>query len=361
MNIPSLSGRILSFEISSKAALLKQDHSRVGVAQTKKFMSSQNNSADGQHRPRSTQEQIETETGSLANLQLQQTQYLVQQGISQTYFSLLWQELQRQLSVLLIQQAQLVDTPDEEQQRQPDSIISPPRSTVPDVIALLYQQQVQQQLVAATIYHAATANPLGLSDEHVVIQELNDLHQQQLNNLTYQIVALVAANVEQHNPQSQLSESSLLQKVLVKYLITLVLLQLQQQQHDLEFVRQDRLTVLALIRSLRRTSSPAGAVEESPSINDQALQPVSSLQMQQLLSEAAMLSLTRAHHLLSEAAILTPLIEPQRALTAPLRQQPAYLHHGHLPGEALAEAGGAFAGARLAPSPPPPPRATTAQ
>lgn len=381
-NIPSLSGRILSFEISSKGILGR----RVGKSDKSKRKNSGTNGQ--QHRPAATtlrgsilnglslssQELIGEQAITLANLQLQQNQYLVQQEISQTYFSLLWQELQRQLSSTLLQQTQLTAvTPPNEQghQRQSGAVPSPSRSTVADVAALLHQQQVHQQLVDATFYHSAIAHPLGLSDENVVVQELNDLHQQQLNNLTYQIVALVSANAELDNPPSpeQLLEPSLLQNVLVKYMMALVLLQLQQQQQNFEYLRQDRLTALALIRSLRRSIPTIGATGEgSIAPPDQVVvQPVSSPQMQQLLSEAAMLSLTRAHHLLSEASIISPLLALQPALVA----APAALHttplgYQHpdqllLPREQqLADTGGVI----MAPSPAiplPPPRATAAR
>ena len=365
MNIPSLSGRIISFEATSKSAFSKPENKSLSSHATRNPDS-----------PGSGREPLEIPGVSLIDLQAAQTHYLLQQEISQTYCSLLWQELQRQLSTLFIQQAQLVTAPNAQQERQPDPPPNPapPGSNFADIAVLLQQQQLQQQIMAATFYDAAITNQLGLSDESTIVEELNNLHQQQLNNLTYQIVALVTANGEQPILQADRSESSPLQRVLVKHLIALVLLQLQQQQQNIEFLRQDRLTALALIRSLRRNSSADNRDSGNSSNIDLSLQqPISSPQLQHLLSKAAMLSLSRAHLLLTESAAMTPLIGAQPALTgpsrdaavaaAPLQQYETNmgvyqrLDEGHL----AVDGERSFAAARMASSPPPPPRATAAR
>lgn len=365
MNIPSLSGRIISFEASSKSVYPKAE-SKTSI----------NHVTNNPNSPGSDRELLEIPAVSLADLQAAQTHYLLQQEISQTYFSLLWQELQQQLSMLFIQQAQLVTAPSVQQERQPNPSpnVPPPESNIADVAALLQQQQLQQQILAATLCDAEITNQLGVSDESTIVEELNNLHQQQLNNLTLQILALVAANGEQPNLQADQSESTPLQRVLVKYLNALVLLQLQQQQQNMEILRQDRLTVLVLIRSLRRNSPADIGDDSNPSTIDLSLQqqPISSPQMQQLLSEAAMLSLSRANLLLTESAAIAPLIIGAQpavigaplVVAAPLLPYEANMgaYPQHLdPGDLAVDGERSFSAAGMAPSPPLPPRATAAR
>lgn len=141
----------------------------------------------------------------------------------------------------------------------------------------------------------AFVQPTTPGEQQAVAREVNELQQQQLSNLTYQIIALVAANLEQQNQDPPMPEAPMIHRILVKYMIALVLLQLQQQQHNLEFLRQERLGALALARA-NSSSGDGGTLPD----------PLNTLQMQQLLSEAAMLSLSRAHQLLGEAALLMP-------------------------------------------------------
>jgi len=297
VNIPSLSGRILAFENSSESAI-GCSFSRSSHERKETRVSSQRREHGLRGQPPAATQVLLTQTeatpsqedssamniANMTSVQLQQAHYMVQQEIAHTYFSLLWQELQRQLSVLLLQQSQPNSPP----------LAASPRSEIMDLAALLQQQQVQQQLMAAQFIRAAVAQPATPLEQQTVVREINELQQQQLSNLTYQIVGLVAANLEQQNQATHSPEAPAIQRILVKYMIALVLLQLQQQQHNLEFLRQERLTALALVRS-----ADGG---EGVALPD----PLNALQMQQLLSEAAMLSLSRAHQLLCEAAILIP-------------------------------------------------------
>jgi len=330
MSIASLSGTILAFESNARGALDQgsplvfpaprpQESNRLLEVIGNLDLSTFNSLA------LSNQEQLELQARALQNLQTQQNQYFLQQEIAQTYFSLLWQDLQIQLTSAMEQQDSLsptAATPEDEQRRSDANTIRNNYSTIVNVANWLYQHQAQQQLIAAALCQSSLANPSRMRNESLVVQELNELHQQQLNNLTYQIVALVAANVEQQNSQAQISESTLLQTVLVKYLIALVLVQLQQQQQNLEFLHQDRLTALSVIRSVPSNNESSSSTD-IPVINEEIIQPIASLHMQQLLSEAAMLSLTRAHNLLSEAAMLTPILSPRPGhANVSLLQQP---------------------------------------
>ena len=333
MSIASLSGTILAFESNARGALDQgsplvfpaprpQESNRLLEVIGNLDLSTFNSLA------LSNQEQLELQARALQNLQTQQNQYFLQQEIAQTYFSLLWQDLQIQLTSAMEQQDSLsptAATPEDEQRRSDANTIRNNYSTIVNVANWLYQHQAQQQLIAAALCQSSLANPSRMRNESLVVQELNELHQQQLNNLTYQIVALVAANVEQQNSQAQISESTLLQTVLVKYLIALVLVQLQQQQQNLEFLHQDRLTALSVIRSVPSNNESSSSTD-IPVINEEIIQPIASLHMQQLLSEAAMLSLTRAHNLLSEAAMLTPILSPRPGhANVSLLQQPLSL------------------------------------
>jgi len=371
MNIPSLSGRILTFERNAQGAL--------GTDPLLKPLQQGLSNSPGTSHRNLPQQSLQRENGlrvplanhglqipgdrqlgleewaNLESLQMQQAHYMLQQEIAHTYFSLLWQELQRQLTTLLLHQTthnstapaastspqHAADANHHNQEPSSSSSGNASRSTIAEVASLLHQQQIQQQVVVASFYRAALAEPTGTSDEPSVIRELNELHRQQMSNLTYQIVALVAANLEHqnHQPQELADSSATTHKVLVKYLIALVLLQLQQQQHNLEFLRQDRLTALALIRSLQRTPGASvaamGGASTSAGGTSTAVEPLlSSVHMQQLLAEAAVLSLSRAHQLLAEAAILVPLVvSPPPPLPVPpqQQQQQATLVGGGLP------------------------------
>lgn len=335
MNIPSLSGRIVAFENSSKSALrcsFSKSSTESGVSSQNREHGPRGHSSAATNAPLTqtgaTSSQGDTSSANLASmtsLQLQQAHYMVQQEIAHSYFNLLWQELQRQLSVLLLHQSQPNSTP----------IATTPRSEILDLATLLQQQQVQQQLMTAQLIHAAVSQPSTALEQQTVVQELSELQQQQLSNLTYQIVALVAANLEQQNQPAQSSDESAIPKILVKYMIALVLLQLQQQQHNLEFLRQERMTALALARSV-----DGGA--EGAALPD----PLNVLQMQQLLSEAAMLSLSRAHQLLCEAAILIPTTASAPVQQVPPTPPPSRNAQSPLPGSGFG---------------PHPPRTTTAR
>lgn len=299
MNIPSLSGRILTFEKCSKGGL---DHctSQEDKDATQESTGSQNRiplpqeqtlapaGITNQSSEGLSPSEMSRQFTTLSAVEVQQAHYMVQQEIAHTYFSLLWQELQRQLTVLLLQQSQIP-------QDDPQAAAAAPRSEILDLAALLHQQQMQQQLMAAQFIRAAFVQPTTPGEQQAVAREVNELQQQQLSNLTYQIIALVAANLEQQNQDPPMPEAPMIHRILVKYMIALVLLQLQQQQHNLEFLRQERLGALALARA-NSSSGDGGTLPD----------PLNTLQMQQLLSEAAMLSLSRAHQLLGEAALLMP-------------------------------------------------------
>lgn len=336
MKIPSLSGKILAFENRSKSSLR--------CSFSRSAMHTGDSSQHGEpglrgHDPAAITQALLAQTGAspseegapsanIANmlpLQLQQAHYMVQQEIAHSYFNLLWQELQRQLSVLLLHQSQPNSTP----------LAASPRSEILDLATLLQQQQVQQQLMTAELIRAALSQPSTALEQQAVVQELDELKQQQLSNLTYQIVALVAANMEQQNQPTQSTSESAIPRILVKYMIALVLLQLQQQQHKLELLRQERMTALALAQSMI-------GVGEGVAIPD----PLNALQMQQLLSEAAMLSLSRAHQLLCEAAILIPPTATPPAQQVSPTPPPSRSPPSPLPGTGFG---------------PHPPRATTAR
>ncbi|CAB9525483.1 expressed unknown protein [Seminavis robusta] len=288
MNIPSLSGRVLTFERGSPAGTFGARHQPEGsnsrdtgssgrpllvygqsalpqlvYGNLASVLPLQNQGATpnlmapltlGGVAVTANSEALAAQLSSLQaqQQQLQQIGYVSQQEISQTYFALLWQELQRQLSVLFLMQSQSADP------QQPAA-----RSEIAEVASLLHQHQIQQQMAAAQFYQAALAEPNRISastDPETIVRELNELRQQQLSNLTYQIVALVAASLEHQNenpPQQARDSSSVFHKILVKYLLALVLLQLQQQQQNLEFLRQEKTNVLAMIRSLRGTAAGA--------------------------------------------------------------------------------------------------------
>jgi hypothetical protein len=342
MNIPSLSGRVLTFEKKPRADV--DDPTRQEKKDCREPSRPSNQlhqihmltpSRISIHSPGAADTvEASRSINNLSVVQLQQAHYMVQQEIAHTYFSLLWQELQRQLSVLLLQQTQI---PPESPQA---AAAAPPGSEILDLAALLHQQQVQQQLMAAQFIHAAFVQPTTPVEQQAVAREVNELQQQQLSNLTYQIIALVAANLEHQNQNPPMPEAPMIHRILVKYMIALVLLQLQQQQHNLEFLRQERLT--ALVRSINNGASGA----DDGSLPD----PLNTLQMQQLLSEAAMLSLSRAHQLLCEAAILIPDYTVQPPPPEP--PLPPQNHHGTPPPP--------FPGTGFAPGPPPP-RTTTAR
>ena len=306
MNIPSLSGRIIAFERGSK---FKTDRDSPREANSGRESNRRrhhavhgqlwgpgavlNGSSEGH-----IASEISRNLASLSVAQLQQAHYVVQQEITQSYFSLLWQELQRQLSVLLLQQSQIPANTSEAAPAAPEPATSP-QSEILDLAAMLHQQQVQQQLMAAQFISAAFVQPTSTLEQQTVVREVNELQQQQLSNLTYQIIALVAANLEQQNQHPYMPETPMIHRILVKYMIALVLLQLQQQQHNLEFLRQERLVALTLIH-------PVSGRDSSDDSSSSVPGAMNALQMQQLLSEAAMLSLSRAHQLLCEAAILIP-------------------------------------------------------
>ena len=363
MNIPSLSGRVLAFELSSQNVAGWRSGKRAsGHDKSKKrARDAEHSSSSNIHIERTTtplvsnlrhdgEGQRQTATAADSSLfdsiHLQQAQYLVQQEMSQNYVSLLWQELQRQLNVLFLQQGHSsLQTPQsqpqthsrhrhhhhhhhnrhnnhiDQQTQQPASL------AIADVAALLHQQQLQQQIAAANLYQVLT-EPGRPANQQTILQELAEIHQQQLSNLTYQIVALVAANMdmENQNQQPQAPQPPLIQKILVKYLIALALLQLQQQQQNLEALRQERQAALAVVQSLDNATTGLAATTATATTSSttasnvntdvdtrratvqqeegRQLHNVSVTQMQQLLSDAAMLSLSRVHQLLLEAAVL---------------------------------------------------------